>query len=377
LVDDGFPNNKTSAGIADSNMRFGAHDPTVVATEAPTGGLYLQGVPGLPKTFQKLDNGATTNWTLVAGGGGSLNIPINNTAYVNGAGNDATAKINNIALPFLSIAAAMAALPPYDPATFNQIILMTSDTFPVDGLNFLPNVFIVGVSTNSTTIDLGVTGITFDPSWDAAPFANGGFINVNIFGTTPTHYPFNLSSVGASGVALFFFQNCTFFMNAAFTGSNLGITEFFISDTLSQGGDMIFLNTQLTAYQFDVRSPGELSYTVDGGGAQDALCYSCCFHGGLIMVGSTGTANMFMKSGFVQTLSITGPTSTLSETIGVLPDISVISLIAGGNIHFNGDGFGIPLSNVNPARWVAPPPVNVQDAINRIANVVGNPIPIP
>lgn len=68
-IGDGFPNNKTSSGIAVNNLRIGKHDPTVVATEDGVGGLYMMADIAGPKLFEKLDNGLSTNWVQIGGGG--------------------------------------------------------------------------------------------------------------------------------------------------------------------------------------------------------------------------------------------------------------------------------------------------------------------
>ena len=67
-IGDGFPNNKTSAGIAVGVLRTGIHDPTVVATEDNPGGLYLREDPLSPSLYMKLDFGQTTNWIMFTTG---------------------------------------------------------------------------------------------------------------------------------------------------------------------------------------------------------------------------------------------------------------------------------------------------------------------
>lgn len=71
------PGRNTHYGISNHIYQAGTDNPTVVATNASAGSLYIQ-VPVFPATspyavWQKQDNGLTTNWILFAGGGGSVN----------------------------------------------------------------------------------------------------------------------------------------------------------------------------------------------------------------------------------------------------------------------------------------------------------------
>ena len=65
----------------------GADDPTSVAQDAPEGSLYLrQGGSGA--IYSKADNGSTTNWTALGGGGGAVGTADVSVPLISGASDD-------------------------------------------------------------------------------------------------------------------------------------------------------------------------------------------------------------------------------------------------------------------------------------------------
>jgi hypothetical protein len=119
----------------------GSWDPTVQATLAPEGSMYLRVGAGGGALYQKLDNGTTTNWVLnqTSGGGGGA-IPVTNNIYVEENGNDTTGD-GSISAPVQTINKAITLCS--NPALVYAIVPGTG-TYNGADVTWLPNVNLFG-----------------------------------------------------------------------------------------------------------------------------------------------------------------------------------------------------------------------------------------
>lgn len=119
----------------------GTWDPTVTATLAPQGSMYLRiGVSG-GNIYQKLDDGKTTNWVLnnTSGGGGG-SIPVTQNIYVEQNGSDLTGD-GSRSNPVQTMNKALSLCT--NPAAIYSIMPGTGEYSGAD-LTWLPNVNLIG-----------------------------------------------------------------------------------------------------------------------------------------------------------------------------------------------------------------------------------------
>jgi hypothetical protein len=306
-------------------------------------------------------------------------LPFANTAFVNSDGDDSTGQINHIGLPFLTIPAAMAAFPDY--TVLNQIIIQTPGVYSVDGMTFNANIFLEGSDPFLQTLDFGSTGITMDPvTWSVAPVNEtntGGITNLGISAASNAT-AFDFSAI-TQPQNQFNFNNIQIPGNLEIdlTGSStLANISFYVNNVTQNKGVLSITDASMLIAQYFNQNDG-MSITCTG--SSDCFVFSATssYLGDVTVTGgSTNRAILLMLSGAIfGTFTLNGSNALCEAQLGTMPAGSAITN-TGGTLFFSGDCFQVAYTPANPSNW-AGSPVAVQDALDRIAAVVGAVTPIP
>jgi hypothetical protein len=292
-------------------------------------------------------------------------IPDIQSFFVNGAGNDSTALPNRIDLPYLTISGAMSAIS--DTTVINQIVLQSPGSFSVDGLVMLANVFIFGINSTMSSIDFGTAGVVLDSTTWMPGNVIGGFVDVNIIGQNP---PYTIQTYPSTTLYLVgCFTNTALTFDGMASGSQPIIQ---IQDTFANSGDINVIDTSWIAVNYS--NLGSNIYFTSTSSTQVAYMLNCSSIGNFTVTDSGAAAQAYLLGGSYLNISINGADAAVLAT-NTLPAESSISN-SGGLLVRGSDAFGLGYTPGNPSNWAGSPTV-LQDAIDRIAAVVGGVVPIP
>lgn len=269
-----------------------------------------------------------------ASGGADLPEPsISRLVYVSKGGDDGTAD-GTIALPFLTVTAAMASIA--DNASAKRYsIEIGPGTFTEAGLVLKPFVYIKGNNHEwSTLIALNGGDLTLSSDYNAVG-GRGGIDN--IWFSSTGNIVLNLGALAGSGVRVISFNDCRVNNNFTFTpktGSDaleFANVEIF-GDTRFNGGaiygDYLYVEGSLT---FSAEAT-DLGFDMDSGACQTTVMYRCA--NGFSVIG--GLSNFAIQSSLNGEKTGAGSAQCFADADSVPSDSnmftgSVLTLVTMGN----------------------------------------------
>lgn len=130
--------------------RSGTIDPSIIPLDAPAGSFYLKTSAPIA-TYQKQDNGLTSNWNLLPSSTATFASEFNR--YVDPNGDDTTGN-GSFEKPFRNISAALASFAPGDQGT----IILGSGQYPEAGpIAWKNNVNMIGSVASTTNVNAHFT----------------------------------------------------------------------------------------------------------------------------------------------------------------------------------------------------------------------------
>lgn len=364
------------------------------------GGGTVTSVNGAPGPAITIAAGAGLNQQTVGN-----TITLNNNSapsgqifYVDGQRTDTYTATGNILFPFKTIGAAVAKVisnadngaKPYNilvsPGAYAETVTLNSAllfnltfTALANAGTAVQNTSITSLVSNATNTNLAnciFSGFTFNGAINLS-----GDINNTNFGSTQILFSdcqFNAGNVTLFDVNNVNFYNCQIQGAAACTWTNVAFAymsgpEGFIGGTtlhLVQNGGLNQPSQALGNYFLLSESKFFGTMTIDAGSEMDSLE---SYFGSSSNVTNNGTIHSWATNWGMATTALIlnngSTTRTRGDNFTLTPTVN-----AGASILYQGLWGYTP---ANAARWANPQPTNLRDAIDRIANVVGNPVAIP
>lgn len=242
----------------------GTWDPTVQATLAPEGSMYLRVGPGGGALYQKLDDGTTTNWVLnqTSGGGGGA-IPVTQNIYVEPNGSDVTGD-GSRSTPFQSINAAIAVCT--NPAIIYTIVPGSGDYSGPD-VTWLPNVCMIGSGAAQINNNINYTSPAASESYFF--FENvrmGGLITIDLSLAaiaihTFTTGSYNINRIDTMGVGpwVLLVSDSTL-GDSSFGGNNILSNALFVSSLEIKDGGTVLLGNSPVGIPVDLYGTATISF---------------------------------------------------------------------------------------------------------------------
>lgn len=309
--------------------------------------------------------------------------------YVNKAGNDTIAD-GSECFPFLTVTAAMASIIDATPSK-RYAISIGPGSYIEPLIHLKANVQLVGTSTLLTRLSIPFD--INDPSWFETGFQNdnrSGFVDLTLL-SSPLDFNFVTAS-SFSGKLFFVSVNMTPapIFTALTTSVNQvnirdsmlstgyiqnGINMFMFSSFVSSGN--IIINSQLTT---------DTQVNLVGGGINGNIIINVqSGHIPIDPLNLTSFAitenifNPFPNSGSLIVNGVNNVTTRVRATVDSIPIRTRVTLVGTGTSLIRvDDAFGLAYIPGNPANWVDPDPTTVQEALDRIANIIAaNHGPIP
>jgi len=332
---------------------------------------FVNGVLGLG-TANGSNAGALSaaDWTSFNGKAPNILPSSNQAVFVNYlAGSDSTGN-GSFGLPFQTVAHAMTTITDASQNKPYAIILLGARQIETGDLFIKPYTFIVGQMQRASYLRVNGGSIKPDPS-HATGTSWVGFSNVYIGGATALNW--DLHSVGGSNCTMVI-SNCTLSGNFTYNGRNAGGGDF-----LEMYVGIVIGTTTLDSVYTQIQSfetGGLLSCTnsqaVSG---LSGTINNCVLDSGIAI---NAVATLFLNN----VCYGAGVGITTTGTVGLtsfrgLPATSLRTL-SGGTTTTNIDNASVvPYTPADASKWASTPPATVQQAIDRIAAVVGNSVPIP
>ncbi|MGG0476327.1 exosporium leader peptide [Priestia aryabhattai] len=301
--------------------------------------------------------------------------------YVNKAGNDAIAD-GSECFPFLTVTAAMASIIDASPSK-RYAISIGPGSYTEPLIHLKANVQLVGTSTLLTRLSIPFD--INDPSWFETGFQNdnrSGFVDLTLL-SGPLDFNFVTAS-SFSGKLFFVSVNMTPapIFTALTTSVNQvnirdsmlstgyiqnGINMFMFSSFVSSGN--IIINSQLTT---------DTQVNLVGGGINGNIIINVqSGHIPIDPLNLTSFAitenifNPFPNSGSLIVNGVNNVATRVRATVDSIPIRTRVTLVGTGTSLIRvDDAFGLAYIPGNPANWVDPDPTTVQEALDRIANII-------
>ncbi len=338
-------------------LSIGGGTPTVNYINAAYAPTTPGDWPGTPP-----NNVGTALDTLVASGGGSVPVQTQ-IVYVSKGGDDGTAT-GSLALPFLTVKAAVDSIVDSSP-TKAYVVTIGPGEYDEDDFTLPVNVNLTGTVSgfNADSADYitllkssGVGSLVITVATAASTITSISNIS---FGEV------ELSSAAGTSISQFFTINeCS--------ANNLTLNQG-MPFVLINGGSLYSLITKARKVECYYVS-GTFVMINDAGTSPNA--YLGLFHcsGNATLDGTTGqTAFVEARGCWLNDLSVSGDGVTLDLDKGVT-DNGIITITGGTpTITFTNTLY----APATPGDWAGTPPTTLEEAIDRIASVVGGVVPIP
>lgn len=242
----------------------GTWDPTLQATLAPEGSMYLRVGASGGAIYQKLDNGSTTNWVLnqTSGGGGGV-IPVTQNIYVEPNGSDVTGD-GSRSKPFQSINAAIAVCT--NPALVYTIVPGSGDYNGADVI-WLPNVCMIGSGAANINNNINYTSPAASESYFF--FENvrmGGLITIDLSLAAIAIHTFTTGSYNINRVDTMGFGPWVLLVSdstlgdCSFGGNNILSNALFVSSLEIKDGGTVLLGNSPVGIPVDLYGTAMISF---------------------------------------------------------------------------------------------------------------------
>ena len=297
-------------------------------------------------------------------------VPLTASIFVAKNGSDTTGD-GSIVKPYLTVKKAMDTI--LDATNLKRYAIMVMPgRYDEIGLTLKANVFIVGMGQSYFTTRISNnTAIALDTDFVVANDCRSGFYNINV--ASALSLDFNAVS---SNQGKLYFQSCQLTSGLTATAFS-SINQVEVDDCFTFGDITLLACSSIISNTYFAGTG--INYTGVTGKAGVLLAFGNSLQGNVSLIGTDGTSDLqFGNNKSDGTLSITD--AILISDCASLPVLSKITLTGTGSITRLNDAYGLEYTPADATDWVAPPPTTVQDALDRMADLLktlnlGNPIP--
>jgi hypothetical protein len=310
-----------------------------------------------------------TDWNTFNGKMDNPSFNVGQTVYVAVGGNDSTGD-GSIGNPFQTVSKAMSVITLAQSNNRYIIKLMggkiTDTTTPL----LKPWVYIVGDQEDGTYWKVTASGnnIGLDPSWATVGGGRAGMQNIYLGAGTNLNLDF--FSIGPNtGTPSAEIDLADLYITGNFTfNGRVPDIDFFQGKGLFVFGNANFDSTQslCNGCVFE----GTVNLTSNQAGSNSTF-NSGVFQGPVVLSGANANLEQVTGCPMFSTVSVTGAGNVLTADIISLPTFANQTLASGGTITLLGDSHNAVYTPTDTSKWASTPPSTVQQALDRIAAVVG------
>lgn len=379
------PGNQGNQGAQGVQGAFGASG--LQGAQGPQGNQGVQGPVGEggtqgPQGAQGNQGNQGNQGVQGFGGTGEPPLTATEKVWVNKGGNDVTGD-GTLENPFLTIQRAMNAI--VDASAVKMYNINVGAGIYDDPFNQKPFVFVIAEARRQTVISALAT-IGLDPTFATAGTVGGvaraGLVDLTL--NAPTNY--DLTTVGGTGNARFEIWhsgiNQPLNFRARRDGDGISIESSFINAgmTGAGSGNSVIINCYVGSDVFITTDPNT--------GATFWELANVYFNFGNLSLRSPAPPNsLFLRvnlmnvASWISTLTVGGALTTVySNGLPLRTQVFFVDGAISDPSFFirTSDAFSWGYSPVTPADWTAPPPFNIQQALDRLAArvaLLGPPLP--
>jgi hypothetical protein len=297
------------------------------------------------------------------------------TINVSKGGNDATGDGTD-EKPYLTIGKALLVAPTYSPTFENPALILVGPGSYVENLLIPPFVWVAAFEAgNTVTVGTGAgSAISLAPSWFApSAFNIGGVESVIVAGDIVIDF------TGATAFGFIVFGQPVV-LEGSFTviGDPTNGGNVYFPPGSSMGFPVSCIGADLTSQGCEYFAGATIAITSTA--TQPAIFSSDgdTVHASITLDSTAGMSASaeLISTGVVGPLNLAGAGTSYQATAGGVPPVVNLSAGAPPPVLLT-EGNGIGFTATVPGNWVGAAPLNLHDAVNRIANNTTNVHPIP